>query len=391
MMDVVPDTGADRQRPPRPRDPEPIGWFSEILGLFGCVSMATWGVPLGKALPNIDVDLVFRLSVPLALALQWMVRRRYFSGERKLGSFGSDGLGFLVGFLLLLCGIAATGPTGRLIAVLEVLWFSGYLLGRDGTGIIYVVALGTTTCALYAGAAPDWVLPVAAAALVCAALLRVARHNQIRNRKTERHAPVAWREVLPSMFVGASLGLMMVFSLAHLRPNGWMLAAALVPAGAGALGAAAIMRTIWFRLDLELGAAPGPAAPNAGSRAVTRRLALAAAGYFTTCAALSCLVAWVLIESGEQLLPALELLVGFALFYLLAIMADLQHAWNRVGWAFLIVVPACAVELGSRLVLSDASAALALGAGAGVLISVWAKVALVRRPAEVLATSVSIR
>jgi hypothetical protein len=90
-------------------------------------------------------------------------------------------------------------------------------------------------------------------------------------------------------------------------------------------------------------------------------------------------------------LPALELLVGFALFYLLAIMADLQHAWNRVGWAFLIVVPACAVELGSRLVLSDASAALALGAGAGVLLSVWAKVALVRRPAEVLATSVSIR
>lgn len=390
VMEVVPDTDAEPPRPPRRRAPKPIGWLAELLGLVGFVSMATWGVPIGKALPNVDVDLAFRVGVPFALALQWMVRRRYFSGEGKLGSFGSDGAGPLVVFLLLLCAIAATGPTGILVAVLEVIWFSGYLVAKDGTGIIYVIGLGATTWALYAEVPPERVLPVVAATLAAVAVLRVVRHNRIRNLKTERNAPVAWREVFPSMIIGASLGLMMVFSVTHLRPNGWMLAAALVPAGAGALVAAAIMRTLWFRLDTELAIAPGRTANNAGSRAVSRRLVFAAASYFTTCLALSCFVASVLVDSGQQPLPTLQLLGGLALFYSLAMMADFQHAWNRIGWAFLIAVPACGTELGMRFVLADASAAFAIGASVGLLVSVWALMAFMRRPARVLATSVSI-
>ena len=43
-----------------------------------------------------------------------------------------------------------SGPTGFLIAVLEIIWFAGYLLGKDGTGFVYLVGLVVTTWALYA-------------------------------------------------------------------------------------------------------------------------------------------------------------------------------------------------------------------------------------------------
>ena len=390
VMEVVSDTPAEVPPPPRLRAPEPINYLVEILGLMGFVSMATWGVPLGQALANVNVDLAFRVGVPLALALQWMARRRYFSGERKLGSFGSDGVRFAVVFLIALAGIAATGPTGMLIAVLEVIWFSGYVLAKDGSAMIYVVALGATTWALYAEVSPVRVLPVVAAALVVAAVLRVVRHNRIRKQKTQRNAPVAWRAVAPSVIIGASLGLMMVFSVTHLRPNGWMLAAALAPAGAGSLVAAAIMRTLWFRLDTELATAPVWSVENAGSRAVSRRVAFAAAGYFATCLAVSGVVTSVLVDQGQHLLPVLELESGFVLFCWLSMTADFQHAWNRIGWAFLIAVAACAVDLGIRFTLADASVGLTIGASVGILISVCAQRTFVRRPAQVLATAVSI-
>ncbi|MCU1458204.1 MAG: hypothetical protein JWL73_2296 [Actinomycetia bacterium] len=390
VMGVIPDPSPEPVRPPRVQSPEPISWWAEILGLAGFVSMATWGVPLGRALPSVSVDVAFKVGVPLALALQWLVRRRYFSGERKLGSFGSDGPRFLLFCLLGLCALATTGPTGYLIAVLEVIWFAGYLLGKDGTGIIYLAGLGGTTWALYAHAPPELVLAGVATILVIAAAARVTRHNRIWNRKSERSRPVAWREVGPSTIVGGALGLMMVFSLTHLRPDGWLLAAALLPAGAASLVAAGLMRTLWFRLNTELAWAPGRMVNHAGASAVTRRLLLAGLGYYVTCVALSCLVAPVLAQSGQPLPSSIELLAGFGLFCRVVMMADFQHSWNRIGWAFVIAVPACATELAFRFVPTAGPVSLMLGATVGLLVAVWAEYAFLRRPAQILATSVSI-
>lgn len=390
VMDVVPDTGDQPSPPPRLRALEPGAWLAEILSLVGFVSMATWGVPLGRALPNVNVDMAFKIGVPLALAVQWMVRRRYFSTERRLGSFGTDGMRFIVAFLLVLCAVGATGPTGLLIAVLEIIWFSGYLLSRDGIGIVYFAGLGATTWALYAHLRPEPVLTIVATVLAIAAVLRVVGHIRIRNRKTQRNQPVAWREGLPSATIGASLGLMVVFSLTHVRPNGWTLAAALVPAGVGSLVAAATMRTLWFRLDTSLATSPGRMVNAAGSRAVSRRMVRAWAGYLATCVLLSGVVGAVLVESGQGPVPVALLLCGFALFCALAMMADFQHSWNRIGWAFVITVPACAVELATRMFVADAAAALVVGAGVGLLIAVVPQMRLVRGPARILATSVSI-
>jgi hypothetical protein len=390
VMEVVSDTRVEAPREPRVRPPEPVNYLVEICSLVGFVSMATWGVPLGEALANVDVDRAFKVGVPLALALQWMTRRRYFSGERKLGSFGSDGGRFAVMFLLLLAGIAATGPTGVLIAVLELIWFSGYILAKDGKAMIYVVGLSVTTWSLYTDVPPERVLPVVAGVLALAAVFRVVRHNRIRKRKAQRNPPVVWRETIPSVVIGTALGLMMVFSVAHLRPDGWMLAAALAPAGTGAVVAAAIMRTLWFRLDTELAIAPAWSVNQAGSRAVSRRVFCAGLGYFTTCLVLAAGVAVVLVNHGQDLLGVLELVCGFVLFCWLAMLTDFQHAWNRISWAFVIAVGACGVDLGMRFTLADASAGLTIGASVGILIAVFAQRAFVRRPAQVLATAVSI-
>jgi hypothetical protein len=390
VMGEVSDTRAEAPQEPRLQPPEPISYLVEICGLVGFVSMATWAVPLGKALTNVDIDLAFKVGVPLALAVQWMVRRRYFSGERRLGSFGSDGVRFTLLLLLGYCGIAATGDTGVLIAVLEVIWFSGYILAKDGKAMIFVVGLGATTWSLYAEVRPELVLPVVATLLVACALFCGVRHTRSRRRQPQRNPPVLWREVFPSMIIGAALGVMMVFSVAHLRPAGWMLAAALLPAGAGALVAAGIMRTLWFRLDTVLATAPAWSVGGAGSRAMSRRVALAATGYFVTAIALSAIVTQVLVAFDQELMPVLELETGFVLFCWLAMMADFQHSWNRIRWAFVIAVVACVVDMAMRFTLADASAGLTIGASCGIVISVFAQRTFMRRPAQILATAVSI-
>ena len=157
------------------------------------------------------------------------------------------------------------------------------------------------------------------------------------------------------------------------------------------MAAAAIMRTLWFRLDTELATAPVWSVMSAGSRAMSRRVAFAAFGLFRDVRwRVSGVVTSVLVDSGQHLLPVLELESGFVLFCWLSMTADFQHAWNRIGWAFLIAVAACAVDLGIRFTLADASVGLTIGASVGILISVCAQRTFVRRPAQVLATAVSI-
>ena len=265
VMEVVPDRPDPTSHSRRSAVEERVGWFGEILGLLGFVSMASWGVPLGQMLPESNVDLAFKIGVPLALAVQWIVRRRYFSAERRLGSFGSDGLRFLLVMLVSLVALTVAGPTGALIAALEVIWFSGYLLGKDGLGGIYVVGLGVTTVALYSDVPPVYVLLPVGAVLAAAATICVIRHNRVRNRKTERVPPVVWTEVFPSAVIGASLGIMMVFSLTHLRPNGWTLAVALIPAGIATLVAAGLLRPLWVRLSADLDETPAPRFRRAGA------------------------------------------------------------------------------------------------------------------------------
>ena len=391
VMEHVPDRPSPTPHSRRSAVEERVGWFGEILGLLGFVSMASWGVPLGQMLPESNVDLAFKIGVPLALAVQWIVRRRYFSAERRLGSFGSDGLRFLLVMLVSLVAFTVAGPTGALIAALEVIWFSGYLLGKDGLGGIYVVGLGVTTVALYSDVPPVYVLLPVGAVLAAAATICVIRHNRVRNRKTERVPPVVWTEVFPSAVIGASLGIMMVFSLTHLRPNGWTLAVALIPAGIATLVAAGLLKPLWVRLSADLDETPAPRFRRAGARSVARRLTLTWTVYAAVAVALSCMVVPALTEAGRGILPAALLLLGFTLFCALAMMADFQHSWNRIGWATAIAVPACGVELVVRFTaIPDGSAALVAGAAVGLVISAIPMTRLARRPSEILATAVSI-
>lgn len=390
LMRLLPSHNTEPPAPARVKPPEPMRWVAEILGLVGFVSMATWGVPLGNAHPNVNVDVAFRIGVPLALALQWMLQRRYFSGDAKLGSFGSDGTRLLAVMLVAVVALAATGPTGVLIATLEVIWFSGYVLAKDGVGVIYVLALGATTWDLYRNVEPTSVLPLVAFGLATFAILRVARHNQIRSRKVARSTPVAWIEVIPSVIIGMSLGIMMVSSITTLRPHGWTLAAALIPAGGGGLVAAAILRSLWFDLDTELSSVQGRWVQYAGADNMRRRLNLAAIGYFVTCFVLSLFVAPFLMEKGQSFTATIQLLTGFALLSRLTMVANLQQSWNRIGLALMIAVPACIVNLAMRFTDTNAPASLVVGSSVGLIIALVAQRVMAQRPAEAIATGISI-
>jgi hypothetical protein len=388
---VVREPSQARQRHGSGHDepPEPWRLSEHVATLVALVALIAWSRPLIAAVGHDVFEQTWRLAIPLTLAIQWALRRRYLAGPEGLGRLRCAAP-WLVVVAAVVPGVmaAVAGLAGGLAGLLVVVWLVAAIAGRRGWWLVYGALLAGTAGGFWAG----WpVLPtmigtaLGSVGVAAAALWRVAPSNA---------RPGPWSQVLLACALGGTLGtILVVDGSVRWGADGLFPALALLPSIAGGLHGSAHLNGLWVELPASLRVTPAQSAPSGLS---SRRAASVISGAVIRLA-LTTVVLSVLISAGpwSDRLPRLLLvwiLVGFGVVTLAALAITLHDAFGRSSWALGAAVTGLAGELSLRTQGPTAAGSGLLLAGViAVAILLPPTVALVRDPARTLATFVNVR
>ena len=170
------------------------------------LSVAAWATPIRRQLgPGVLSHAIF-VALPIAIALQWMLRSRYLSRRHGLSSLARDGWACCALLLLLIeLPLALIPSWGPMAAILVPVWVGGTVLTRRGWGLIYAAVLVAATIALGNGLPAYVVLGTLTAVTVVLCLAAVAT----RRRATDER-PGTVRRALSAALLGAGIGVLLV-------------------------------------------------------------------------------------------------------------------------------------------------------------------------------------
>jgi hypothetical protein len=414
----------------------PVGRRQELVieGLafvVSVLSIALWTQPLADALGASTVSRALTVALPLALALQWGLRRRYLSRPRGLAELARARAGLALGTVAIALGPwLVFGRAGAVAGLLTLTWTGSTILMARGWSAGYAVLVVAATPAMVTGSAPLAVLAVTAA--VTAAAVAVALRAPA---SPERLAGGSWARAFACATLGAGLGAMLVtdssvswstsatpalallpsalagvwaghrvWHLDHAipralagipvieppepvirstRPDPEPRAARPEPSAGGASRALHAVRPEPASIDPEPHVPAVTAAPRRGVVLAPVGVLLGAIGRLIGLAAVGSIVVATILPVGSGLLAA------FALLALATLLVSLLEAMGRTGWAALGITCALAAELAVGHA-PFAGAGLAAGAAVGVLVLLPAAVAPLLRPARTLATTLWI-
>jgi hypothetical protein len=310
-----------------------LGFVAGILGMGFYLSSLS-----GELGPR-TVDIAWRIALPVSLAMQWAMRRRYLSGADGLGRLRNDPrvLGVVLAAMALCLPIR---PGGWLAACLIGIWVGGFVLTRLGWGVVFGIALLAGAGILAAGASATPVLAVLAALAVGAAAYGVHREAP-----SDRLPGGRERGVVAGL-IGAGVGGILVLEPRFLwngRPA--LVAVTVVPALLGSVWGGWHMGKLWKVLPEALVQQrfdPSPSGSAPGVIHVVRSL-LSGAVVRLVVGAVVCsapIVAWA--ASGAGPLDDVWALLGAHLLLGLAgLVVSLHEAFDRWGTALLAVGLGC--------------------------------------------------
>jgi hypothetical protein len=379
----------DRDAPRSPPDHLSMRLVDHVGLVLIVALVAAWSESLASQLDARTVQLGWKVGLPLSLALQWTLRRRYLTSGERLGV-----LRRATAFVVLSLGSMAIslpialGAGGAMAALLAVIWTGSTIVAMRGwalpVGAVLAAAawLGREAPALEA-------LGAVAGATFVVCVIAVA------TSPVDPAPPAPWRHVLPAGLVGAGFGLI----LASDPGVRWGIGGALpvlayLPSFVGGQWASVHLRRIWEALP---GAARNVTIEDAdrGSIAVLPALVIGGAllRLGAAVAPLSALVlAWVDWQGG-RIGDALGILVGFSTVASASVAVALLESCNEKRWMLLAVLAGCLVALALRAAPAGAvppGGVLTAGASVVVLLAAPSVLQLVRRPGRKLATSMFI-
>ena len=336
---------ASAHRPPRdttfrsrvvrsdPLDPSlALGDLGFVVGVLG---MGFYLSTLTNDLGARSVDMAWRLALPLSLAIQWAIRRRYLSGSDGLGRLRNDPrvLGVVVAAMSVCLPLR---PGGWLAACLVGIWVGGFVITRLGWGLVFGVALLTGAGVLRAGASARLVLPALAVSALATASLGVRRH-----RPSER-LPGGKDRAFAAGLVGAGVGGILVLEPRFLWDGrAALVAITVVPALLGSVWGGWHMGKLWKVLPEALVRQPFAASGSAPINVVRSLLAGALARVVLGASFGSIpILAWAATGAG----PADDvwaLLVAHLCLGVAGLAVSLLEAFDRWGTALLAVAAGC--------------------------------------------------
>ncbi len=358
-----------------------IGFVVGILGMGFYLSTLT-----GDLGPS-TVDMAWRVALPISLALQWGMRRRYLSGADGLGRLRNDPR-VAVAVVLIMAMCSVVPPGGWLAACLIGIWVGGFLITRLGWGLAFGASLLGGAALLRSGADGRIVLPcLAVASLVVAAW-------GVWHRSSSDRLPGGFARAVAAGFIGAGVGGILVLEPRFAWTGGaGLVAVTVVPALLGSVWGGWHMGRLWKVLPEALVRQPfavdGPSAPIS---VVYSLLGGAIARLIGGAVVFSMpIVMWAAAVDGP-VAQVITLLVAHLLLGLAGLAVSLHEAFDRWGTALLAVGVGCLTCVvvnafdprhhwvpGSRI---------AFGALAAVIVSGPALLRLVSAPARTLAARV---
>ncbi|HYB27692.1 MAG TPA: hypothetical protein VEF89_13815 [Solirubrobacteraceae bacterium] len=113
------------------------------------LSVAAWATPIRRQLGPTVLSTAIRVSLPIAVALQWGLRSRYLSRPEGLECLARDGVSVLVWCLLLFdLPLLFMRPWGPVAAMLVPVWVGGTVITMRGWGLLYAGVLVVGTIAM---------------------------------------------------------------------------------------------------------------------------------------------------------------------------------------------------------------------------------------------------
>ena len=307
-----------------------LGFVAGVLGMGFYLSTLT------NDLGARSVDMAWRIALPLSLAIQWAIRRRYLSGSDGLGRLRNDPrvLGVVVAAMAVCLPIR---PGGWLAACLVGIWVGGFIITRLGWGLVFGLALLTGAGVLRAGASPRLVLPVLTVLALTTASAGVWRH-----RSSDR-LPGGKDRALAAGLIGAGVGGVLVLEPRFLWDGrAALVAITVVPALLGSVWGGWHMGKLWRVLPDALVKQPFSSSGGGRSITVVRALLVGALARVVLGASLGSvpIVAWASSGAGP-VDDVWALLIAHLCLGVAGLAVSLLEAFDRWGTALLAVGAGC--------------------------------------------------
>ena len=358
-----------------------LGFVAGVLGMGFYLSTLT------NELGARSVDMAWRLALPLSLAIQWAIRRRYLSGSDGLGRLRNDPrvLGVVAASMLVCLPIR---PGGWLAACLVGIWVGGFVITRLGWGLVFGLALLSGAGVLRAGASPRLVLPVLMVMALMTASAGVRRH-----RPSDRLAGGKDR-ALAAGLIGAGVGGVLVLEPRFLwEGRAALVAITVVPALLGSVWGGWHMGKLWRVLPDALVKQPFSSSGGGPSITVVRVLLVGALARVVLGASLGSVPILVWAADGAGPVDDVwALLIAHLFLGVAGLAVSLLEAFDRWGTALLAVGAGCLACVVVNLLdpAHDLVPGSRIGVGALVVIAMSGStlLTLVTNPARTLAARV---
>jgi hypothetical protein len=353
------------------------------------LSVAAWATPIRRQLgPNV-LSHAIRVSLPIAVALQWGLRSRYLSRPSGLACLAREGgaVGLIL-FTLVDVPLAFIPHWGIVAAILLPIWVIGTIVTMRGWGLIYAAVLVAGTVALGHGLNVYAILGSLAAItlLMCVAALRT--HHQ----PADERAGTMRRAILAAL-IGGCVGVLLVGD----NSLGWGVhgihpAIALLPSVIGSIWGGYYLWNFYDALPRGLRGVSLRGASRAALSDPAMSIFLGGAARL--------ILATVLLTGGVVALHGLthgtdapSVFVAFGCVGLVCLLLGLLEAFSLQYAALVAAAAALGTEFAWQAIVPNPApgTALALGAAVGVGLTVPLLALRLARSGRVLATTLWIQ
>jgi hypothetical protein len=353
------------------------------------LSVAAWATPIRRQLGPGVLSHAIRVALPIAVALQWALRSRYLSRRAGLSCLSRDGLACgAFAILVIEVPLALIPDWGVIAAMLVPVWVGGTVLTRRGWGLMYAAVLVVGTVALDDHASTYLVL----GALTGITLLMCLAAVYTRRQPTDERAGTLHRAVLAAL-LGGSVGVLLVAD-----PSlGWGVhgihpAIALLPSVLGSFWGGYYMWNFYDEIPRGLRDVPLSGASRAAMSDPAMSIFVGAiARLLGATVVLSALV--IALEGWTHGTDALSVFVAFGCVGLVSLLIGMLESFALQRSALIAALAALGAEFGWHYLVHShvPGAALAVGAGVGVLLTLPPLITRLARSGRVLATMLWIQ